>query len=92
MSIEPPNDIDRAAIEEHARRTTERTALRKVRKTLDRIEEEQAAERRTLRRVLVVCAILALLGVCYFAWLVLSAGGLHKQAPLRLPATPQQTR
>jgi cytochrome c-type biogenesis protein CcmH/NrfG len=92
MSIEPPNDIDRAAIEEHARRTTERTALRKVRKTLDRIEEDQAAERRTLRRVLVVCAILALLGVCYFAWLVLSAGGLHKQAPLRLPATPQQTR
>ncbi len=89
---EIPNDIDRAAIEEHAQRTVEQTALRKVRKTLDSIKEEEAAERRTLRRVLVVCAILALLGVCYFAWVVLSAGGLHKQAPLRLPVTPQQTR
>jgi hypothetical protein len=92
MGIESPDDIDRAAIEEHAQRTVEQAALRKVRKTLDSIEQDQAAERRTLRRVLVVCAILALLGVCYFAWLVLSAGGLHKQAPLRLPATPQQTR
>ena len=42
---ELPNDIDRAAIEEHAQRTVEQTALRKVRKTLDQIEQAEAAGR-----------------------------------------------
>jgi hypothetical protein len=66
MSAETPPDIDRAAIEEHAQRTVEQAALRKVRKSLDKIEEMQVAERRTLRRVLIVCGIVALLG----AWLL----------------------
>src|ERR1035437_3720766 len=62
MGIETPNDIDRAAIEEHAQRTVEQTALRKVRRTLDEIENAEAAGRRTLRYVLIACAILAVIG------------------------------
>ena len=65
MGIETPNDIDRAAIEEHAQRTVEQTALRKVRKTLDKIEEAEAAGRRTLRYVLIACAILAVIGAWF---------------------------
>jgi len=45
VGIETPNDIDRAAIEEHAQRTVEQTALRKVRRTLDEIEKAAAAGR-----------------------------------------------
>jgi hypothetical protein len=73
MGIETPNDIDRAAIEEHAQRTVEQIALRKVRRTLDKIGEAEAAERRTLRYVLIACAILAVLGACFFLWLMFSA-------------------
>ncbi|MBK5105421.1 MAG: hypothetical protein JJE42_14325, partial [Burkholderiales bacterium] len=47
MGIETPNDIERAAIEEHAQRTAEQTALRKVRKTLDGIEAAEAGRRRS---------------------------------------------
>ena len=90
MSIEPPNDVDRAAIEEHAQRTAEQTALRKVRKTLDRIEEGETAERRTLRKVLIVCAILAALGAWFFWWLIFSGRGLPKEPPLKIPGTLQQ--
>ena len=72
MSAETPNDIDRAAIEEHAQRTVEQVALRKVRKALDTIEEAEVARQRTLRRLLIACAILAALGAC----LVLGSLGL----------------
>ncbi len=87
MGIEPPNDIDRAAIEEHAQRTVEQTALRKVRKTLERIARAEIAERRTLRRVLDHVRDTGLLGACYFAWLVFSGGDLPRQPPMRIPAT-----
>lgn len=90
MGAEIPNDIDRAEIEAHAQRTAEQSALRKVRKTLDRIEQDEIADRRALRRILIVCAILALLGAAYVAWVILSAKGLPKDAPLRVPATLQQ--
>jgi hypothetical protein len=78
---EIPNDIDRAAIGEHAQRTVERTALRKVRKTLDEIEEAEAARRRTLRRVLIACVLLAVLGTWYFWGLVFSGRDLPKAYP-----------
>jgi hypothetical protein len=87
MGIEPPNDIERAAIEEHAQRTVEQTALRKVRKTLDRIGQAEIAERRALRKVLIVCAILAALGACYFCWLVFSGSYLPRQPPMKIPGT-----
>ncbi len=90
MGIESPDDIDRAAIEEHAQRTVEQTALRKVRKTLDSIKEEEAAERRTLRRVLIVCALLAAFGAWFFWWLVFSGRDMAKQPPMKVPATLQQ--
>ena len=78
---EIPNDIDRVAIEEHAQRTVERTALRKVRKTLDQIEQAEAAGRRTLRYVLIVCAVLALLGAWYFWGTIFSGRDLPKAYP-----------
>lgn len=86
MNGETPNDIERAAIEEHAQRTTEQTALRKVRKTLDGIEAAEAGQRRSLRKILVVCAILAAFGA-WLSWeLVFSDKGMPRQQPLKVPA------
>lgn len=90
MSIETPKDIDRAAIEEHALRMVEQTALRKVRKALERIEQAETAERRSLRKVLIVCAVLAVLGVGFVWWLIFSGRGLPKQPPLKVPGALQQ--
>jgi len=87
---EIPNDIDRAAIEEHAQRTVEQTALRKVRKSLDKIEEAEAAGRRTLRYVLIACAILAVLGAWYFWELIFSGKDLPKAPPMKVPSTLPQ--
>ena len=89
MGMETPNDIDRAAIEEHAQRTAEQAALRKVRKTLDTIEQVETAERRTLRKVLIVCAILIVLGACYLCWLILGGDDLPRQPPMKVPGTLQ---
>ena len=77
---ELPNDIDRAAIEEHAQRTVEQTALRKVRKTLDEIEQAEAAGRRTLR---------AVLGAWFFWGFLFSGGDLPKQQPMNVPGALQ---
>ena len=88
---EMPNDIDRAAIEEHAQRTVERTALRKVRRTLDQIEEAEAAGRRTLRYVLIACAIFAVIGVLTFVGLMFSGRDPPKAPPMKVPsAVPQK--
>lgn len=89
MGIEAPNDIERAAIEEHAQRTVERAALRKVRKTLDGIEADEAGRRRALRKVVIVCAILALLGAWLMWQLIFSDKGMPRQPPLKVPAAPQ---
>lgn len=87
MGIEAPNDIERAAIEEHAQRTAEQTALRKVRKTLDGIEAAEAGRRRSLRRILLVCAALALLGA-WISWeLIFSDRGMPKQTQMKVPST-----
>ena len=80
MSTETPKDIDRAAIEAHAQHTVEQAALRNVRKTLDRIEEARAAERRTLRRVLIACGIVALLGA-WLLWATVFSGRDFAKAP-----------
>ena len=90
VGAETPNDIDRAAIAEHAQRTAEQIALRRVRKALDDMEQTDRAERRAVRRVLIVCAILALLGAAYIAWMVYSAREAPKQASVQLPAAQQQ--
>jgi len=92
MGAETPNDIDRAAIEEHAQRTTEQTALRKVRKTLDKIEQAEIAERRILRRILIVCGILAVLGAWFFWWLIFSGGDMPKAPPMKVPGALQQQK
>lgn len=90
MASETPNGIDRAAIEAHAQRTTEQTALRKVRKALDKIEEAELAERRILRKILMVCASLAVLAVWLFCWIVFSGGDIPKQPPMTVPHALQQ--
>jgi hypothetical protein len=88
---EIPDDIDRAAIEEHAQRTTEQTALRKVRKTLDTMEQTETAERRMLRYALIACAILAVLGAWFFWGLIFSGRDLPKEPPMKVPsAVPQK--
>ena len=90
MGMESPSDIDRAAIEEHAQHMVEQAALRKMRKALDGIELAEAAGRRTLRKVLIVCAILAVLVAGFFWWLIFSGKDLPKQAPMKIPGTLQQ--
>ena len=89
MSDETPNDLDRAAIEAHAQRMVEKAALRKVRKALDDIREDETSKRRTLRKVLIACAILAGLGIWFFWGLVFSGKDLPKEPPMKLPATMQ---
>lgn len=88
MGSETPNDIDRAAIEEQAQRVAEQAALRKVRKTLDQIEHAESAERRTLRRILLVCAILVVLGAGVLWWLA-SGRDQPRQSPMQVPRTLQ---
>jgi hypothetical protein len=90
MSCETPNDIDRAAIEEHAQRTVEQAALRKVRKALDQIEQARSAERRTLRRVLIACAIMAVLGALFFWTFVFSTRDVPQSPPMKIPGTLPQ--
>ncbi len=90
MGADHHEDIDRVAIEEHAQRTVERSALRKVRKALDRIEAAETAERRTLRKVLVVCALLAVVGGWFFWWLMFSDRGMPKPPPMKVPQTQQR--
>lgn len=90
MATETPNDIDRAAIAEHARRTAEQAALRKVRKTLDEIEESEAARRRSLRKILLVCAVLAAIGAWVVWGLMFDDRGMPKQPPLKVPDKVQQ--
>ena len=87
MGTESPNDIDRASIEEHAQRTTEQTALRKVRKTLDHIEAEEERERRMRRYVVAVCVVLALIGAWFISGLLFGDRGMPKQPPMKVPAT-----
>jgi hypothetical protein len=90
MSAEKPNDIDRAAIEEHAQHLAEQAALRKVRNALDQIDQAETGERRILRKVLLVCAILAVLGAWYFWELLFGGSDLPKQPPMKVPGTLQQ--
>jgi hypothetical protein len=92
MNTPATKDTDRAAIEEHAQRMVEQTALRKVRKALDQMEKDGAAERRTLRRALIVCALLIVLGVWYFWGFMFDGKDLPKQAPMKIPGTQQQQR
>ena len=85
MASEQPNDIDRAGIQEHSQRTVEQTALRKVRKALDDIEEAEAAERRSLRKVVILCVILAVVVAWLFLGLIYSDRGIPKQSQMQVP-------
>ena len=84
MNPEASDDIDRTAIAEHAQRTVERVALRKIRKGLDDIDNSQKEQRRALRIVLIVCAVLVALGSWYL-WGVF-ATGVPKSPPVDVKA------
>ena len=62
-----PNDIDRAAIEEAARRTAEQTALRKVRRELDQIAAGEARQRK-VTFVFALVGVAALVAVLLVMW------------------------
>ena len=83
------DDIDRAAIEAHAQRVAEQAALRNVRKALDAMREDETSKRRTLHKVLIVCAVLVGIGT-WFVWgLVFSGKDLPKEPPMKVPGTLQ---
>ena len=85
MSSEKPNDADRAAIEEAAQREAERAALRKVRKQLDNIEQGDVKQRRILRTVLVLGAVLILV-LALVVWQMISRNReLHSGPPVEIP-------
>ena len=85
MSSETPNDIDRAAIEEAAQRVAEQSALRKVRKTLDDIEQGQARQRKVLAIVL-VASVIAVLCVAFVFWqFFFKNRELHRGPPIEIP-------
>lgn len=88
MGGKPLDDAERAAIAAHAQRTAEQAALRNVRKALDRMQASEARERRTLRRVLLACAALTVLGALYLG--ALFFGGQSKAPALQVPATAPQ--
>ena len=89
MSSETPDELERAKIAQHAQRIAEQTALRKVRKALDSIEDSETAERRAAHKVLIVCAILAVLGA-WLVWGLLSGDkGMPKQPPMKVPGKVQ---
>ena len=80
------NEVDHAEIAQTAQRTVEREALRKVRKTLDQEQQAREVERKTLRKVLIVCAALALLALLFIASLVFSGREAQKGPAVNLPA------
>ena len=68
MSAEPA--VDKNEIADNVQRTVERTALRKVRNLVDKIEEEQAVEQRRGNRAMMAFAVICILVV---AWVVAGA-------------------
>ena len=87
--MKPGEDIDHEAIAAHAQHLVEQTALRKVRKTLDEIKRAESGERRLLRKLLLACAIVAVLGIGFFSWLMLGGKGLPKEPPMKVPGATQ---
>ena len=94
MDAEKSDEFDQAVIAEHAQRTVERSALRKVRKALDQIDAAEISERRALRKVLLLCVLLALLGGWFFWGLIfgdrVGDRGLPKPPPMKIPQTLQR--
>jgi hypothetical protein len=85
MSSEKPNDLDRAAIGDAAQREAERAALRKVRKQLDHIEQGDVKQRRILRTVLVLGAVVVLV-LAVVVWQMISRNReLRSGPPVEIP-------
>jgi fatty acid desaturase len=89
MATDPGDGPDRAANAGNAQRTAERSALRKVRKALDRIEADRARERRWLRNTLIACAMLLGFGALMM-WGIFSGGPPRQDGPaVHMPAPKQ---
>ena len=89
MATEPENEIDRAAIAEQAQRVAEQAALRKVRNTLDRLDATERSERRALRKIVLLCLVLALIGGWVIWSLIYADKGMPKSPPMQLPSRVQ---
>ena len=89
MGMEEKNGIDRAAIAAEAQHAAEKAALRKVRKTLDSLEAAERGERKTLRKVVLLCIALALFGAWVIWGLIYGDKGMPKSPPMKLPAVVQ---
>ncbi|MDO8624465.1 MAG: MBL fold metallo-hydrolase [Candidatus Diapherotrites archaeon] len=59
-------------------------------KQMSIFEAAEVAKRRTLRTVLIACAILAVLGAWFFWGLIFGGRDLPKQPPMKVPGTLQQ--
>jgi hypothetical protein len=70
---------------EQLQRDAERTALRKVRGTLDGLAAADQRRRRALRKVLLFCALLLFAGLGLVLMLV--GNGRERGAPVELPST-----
>lgn len=90
MSTGEPDGIDRDAIADNAQRTVERVALRKVRKTLDGMERAAAEQRKLLRRVLIACAVLALVGALFARGLFFAGREGPRGPAIQLPAASKE--
>jgi hypothetical protein len=77
MDAEEPSDTDQ--------RIAERTALRKVRKLLEMLQLADSEQRRALRNMLIVCAVLFALGAWALWALMFSGRDFQKGPPIELP-------
>lgn len=68
--MSPEVDMNANEIADNVQRMVERTALRKVRNLVDKIEEEHAVEQRRGNRAMIAIAVI---GVLILAWIVAGA-------------------
>ena len=87
MSGDPTRPSD---VAEQTQRQAERSALRKVRATLDQLVAADGRQRRILRRALLFCAVLLIVGFGFVATVIFS--GKPARTPVELPSNIPQRR
>jgi hypothetical protein len=75
-----------ADVGEQAQRQAERSALRKVRRTLDGMDAEEAQKRRVFRRTAAICAVVVVVVVAFLAWFIIDAKARRQadESPIQL--------
>ena len=84
MNSEP--HIDQNAIAENIDDTVKRTALRKVRKLVDKLEDEETARRRLEKRALIIGAVAVAAIAGWFAFTMIERdGNFDRGQTIQLP-------